>query len=297
MRRRALGAALAAALLLVWGRAHAQNTVPRLHADSVTNTVSGVPLDPSAAPAPFGPGEHMVYKVKIGIFSVGEGAMTIDALDTVRGHLSYRATMTIRGGLGPADVNDMSTTWFSVRNLVSRRFVQNLHEVNYRSYRHYELYPDSLLWRRMDNDKSGPLASALPLDDISFVYFVRTLPLKVGQTYTFSRYFKANGNPVVIKVLRKEVRKEPAGTFHTIVVRPIIKTSGLFGEGGKAELYFTDDARRILVYMHSDIPHFPGSLTLHLKSYTEGTPLNPTSRAELREAEAAAEHPSGGSGG
>jgi hypothetical protein len=296
MRRLALGVALAAALLLVWGRVHAQAVHPRLHVDSVTTHVAGVPLDPSAAPAPFGPGEHMVYKVKIGIFSVGEGSMTVQGLDTVRGHLSYKATMAIKGGFGPADVDDLSTTWFSVRDLVSRRFIQRLHEVNYRSYRHYELYPDDLVWKREDNDESGPLASALPLDDISFVYFVRTLPLEVGKTYTFSRYFKADGNPVVIKVLRKEVRKEPAGTFHTIVVKPMIKTSGLFGEGGNAELYFTDDARRLLVYMHSDIPHFPGSLTLHLKSYTEGTPLNPESRAALAAAEAARDSLTDGSG-
>ena len=71
----------------------------------------------------------------------------------------------------------------------------------------------------------------------------------------------------------------PAGEFNTIVVRPTIKTDGMFGEGGKAELHFTDDERRILVYMKTDIPNFPGSLTLHLKSIEEGLPLNPRSRA------------------
>jgi hypothetical protein len=59
-------------------------------------------------------------------------------------------------------------------------------------------------------------------------------------------------------------------TYRTIVVQPIIQTSGLFSEGGKAELYFTDDEERHLVYMRSEIP-VVGSITLHLKNVEEGT--------------------------
>ncbi len=125
------------------------------------------------------------------------------------------------------------------------------------------------------------MPSDRPLDDVSFLYLVRTLPLNVGDTYTFNDYFKEDGNPVVVKVVRKDHRKEDAGEFDTIVVEPIIKTSRLFGEGGHAELHFTDDARRILVYMKADMPRVPGSLTLHLQSIQEGFPVNPESRAEV----------------
>jgi hypothetical protein len=107
------------------------------------------------------------------------------------------------------------------------------------------------------------------LDDISFLYFVRTLPLEVGQTYTFPRYFREDGNPVVLKVLRKEKVSVPVGTFETIVVQPIIQTSGLFGDGGKAEVYFTDDDQRILVQMKSKVPVLK-SLNLVLESYVPG---------------------------
>jgi hypothetical protein len=44
-------------------------------------------------------------------------------------------------------------------------------------------------------------------------------------------------------------------------------------------MHFTDDERRIPVYMRFDIPNFPGNLTLHLKEIHEGLPLNPESRA------------------
>jgi hypothetical protein len=237
------------------------------------------PADSTAAPAPFGPGERLVYKVKVGIFNAGEGEMAIPALDTVRGRDAYRISMTIRGGIPGARVNDAYSSWLDIRTLQSWRFIQDIHEVNYRSFRHYEFYPERRLWDREDNDESGPLASLIPLDDIAFIYFIRTLPLEVGKTYTFDRYFKVEGNPVTVTVLRKDRRKTEAGEFATIVVQPIIRTKGLFSQGGRAEIHFTDDARRIPVYVKSDIPNFPGSLTLHLREIHAGVPLHPGARA------------------
>jgi hypothetical protein len=54
-------------------------------------------------------------------------------------------------------------------------------------------------------------------------------------------------------------------------VQPIIRTRGLFSEGGEAEIHFTDDNRRLMVYMRSRVPGM--NLTLHLRSYTTGQPL------------------------
>ena len=77
----------------------------------------------------------------------------------------------------------------------------------------------------------------------------------------------------MLKVLRKETIEVPAGTFNTVVVQPIIQTDGLFGQGGEAEVFFTDDERRILVHMRSKVP-WVGSLSLHLRSYEPGTRLS-----------------------
>ena len=116
---------------------------------------------------------------------------------------------------------------------------------------------------------TGELASNQPLDDVSFIYFVRTIPLEVGRTYTWNRYWKADGNPVTVRVLRRERIEVPAGTFNTLVLQPIIQTDGLFGEGGEALIYLTDDNRRLLVKMTSRVPVI-GNLTLQMESYTPG---------------------------
>ena len=108
-----------------------------------------------------------------------------------------------------------------------------------------------------------------PLDEGAFLYFVRTIPLVVGQSYDFNRYFIPDRNPVRLRVLRKERVTVPAGTFNAIVVQPIIRTRGIFSEKGQAEVWLSDDSARILLQVKSKLSF--GSLNLYLKSYTPPT--------------------------
>jgi hypothetical protein len=225
------------------------------------------------APVPFGLGERLGYKVSLGVFGeVGSGAMEVLALDTIHGRPTYHLRFTLKGGVLFAKVDDTLQSWLDVSTLTARRFEQNQKEVNYERHRTFDFYPEQGIWKRLENGETGELATPEPLDDVSFLYFIRTIPLEVGKTYTFDRYYKDSGNPVIVQVLRKETVTVPAGTFETIVVRPIIKTKGLFGEGGEAEVYFTDDHRRLVVQMKSKVPVI-GSLGLQLQSYTPGEKL------------------------
>lgn len=227
----------------------------------------------SPAPVPFGPGERLTYDVKLGALGRrGEGHMEVVGLDSVRGNTAYHVSMAIKGGLLFAKVNDRYQSWFGVNDLVSYRFIQDVDQLGRERHRHFEIYPKEGRYERPDNGREWELLTELPLDDISFLYFVRTLPLEVGDRYSFDRYFKEKGNPVIIEVLRKDTVEVPAGTFETVVVKPTIKTSGLFGQGGEAEIHITTDERRLMVFMRSSVPLI-GSLTLHLKEIQEGRPL------------------------
>ena len=86
-----------------------------------------------------------------------------------------------------------------------------------------------------------------PLDEGSFVYFVRTLPLRVGLDTSFNDYFKADRNPVRLRVLRRDTIEVPAGKFAALVVQPIFKTKGIFSEGGEAQVWLSDDENRIIL--------------------------------------------------
>ena len=229
--------------------------------------------DPLAAAVPFGPGERFDFQVKLGVFSAGEGYMEVAGVDTVRGRPTYRLGMGLKGRVLFAKVNDRYQSWLDTRALTSLHFIKDVHEVRYQSFKEFAIYPEERRWQQLDEDHADRMDTAEPLDELAFIFWLRTLPLQVGDTYTVPRYFERKGNPVVIRVLRKERKVVPAGAFNTIVVQPIIKTEGLFGEGGNAEIYLSDDAARQLVYMRSEIP-VVGSLTLHLTRARAGTPLN-----------------------
>jgi hypothetical protein len=104
-----------------------------------------------------------------------------------------------------------------------------------------------------------------PLDDGSFIYFLRTIPLTVCETYTFERYFLPDRNPVTIRVLRRERIRVPAGEFNALVIQPVIKSKGIFSENGHAEVWLSDDDARIMLQMKSALSF--GSLNLYLTSH------------------------------
>jgi hypothetical protein len=107
-----------------------------------------------------------------------------------------------------------------------------------------------------------------PLDDGSFIYAVRAAAIEVGETRREDRYFRPDRNPVVLTGLRRESISVPAGTYSAVVVAPSIRTKGMFSEGGEAQVWFSDDERRVPLQVKS---RFGGiSITLALQSITLG---------------------------
>jgi hypothetical protein len=231
----------------------------------------------SVAPVPFGPGERFVYGVWFGALGRrGEAVSEVKGVQSLRGNPSYHLHFTLQGGIPLARVNDKQDSWLDVAQLYSHRFRQDLHQVRYKRLRTLDFLPREGVWRQLENQgNSGQLATDRPLDDVSFLYWSRTLPLEVGRSYEFRRYYKDEGNPVIIQVLRRERVTVPAGTFNTIVVRPLIRTSGLFSDGGEAEVFYTDDERRLIVQLRTKVSF--GTLNMQLEQYTPGERLTPAS--------------------
>lgn len=220
----------------------------------------------TAAPVPFTVGEKLDYDVKFGSLKVGSGRMEVKELTDVRGRSAWHTVFSIKGGIPLYRVNDLYESWFDVATFNSLRYHQDVDEGSYERKRRFEIFPERGMFREGDKDEEPTVAN--PLDDGSFLYFVRTLSLDVGKTYEFPRYFKAQGNPVRIRVLRRETITVPAGTFKTVVLQPTFQTKGIFSQNGKAEVWISDDDRRLMVQMKSKLSF--GSLNLYL-SKASGT--------------------------
>jgi hypothetical protein len=187
--------------------------------------------------------------------------MEVRGIEEVRGQRAYHAAFEVRGGNRLYAVNDHYESWFSATTLASLRYAQNIDQGSYERLRRFEIFPDKRVFREEGKPEEPSVAE--PLDDASFLYFLRTVPLEVGRTYTFDRYFRPDRNPVTVRVLRRERVRVPAGEFDAVVVQPVIKTKGIFSEGGRAEVWFAADSTRRIVQIKSRLKF--GTLSLHLK--------------------------------
>ena len=221
------------------------------------------------ARVPFGVGERLVYDVKFGALKVGNGSMEVLGTALLRGREVYHTSFRVRGGTLFYRVHDVYESWFDVRTLASLRHKQDKDEGSYERQRTFEIFPERAAYR--EDAKPEQPSVELPLDDGSFLYFVRTIPLEIGQTYTFMRYFRPDRNPVTIRVLRRERVTVPAGTFDAVVVQPVIKTKGIFGEGGQAEVWLADDASRMILQLKSQLK--VGSINLYLREFRPPTTM------------------------
>jgi len=223
-------------------------------------TATGATTTPVSRP--FVPGERLSYDVYFGAIKVGTGSMEVRGIDTVRGRPAYHTAFSLNGGIPFYKVDDVFESWFATDDLASLRFNQDQNEGTKERQHRYEIYPERRTYDDLSDQEPEQPSVADPLDDGSFVYFVRTVPLEVGRTYEFQRYFKPDRNPVTIRVERRERVKVPAGTFDAIVIQPVIKTKGVFSESGHAELWISDDDRRVILQMKSQLSF--GSLDLYL---------------------------------
>jgi hypothetical protein len=259
--RLALGYGLCAALC-----ASAQEpaaAVVATHADS-TSAASDAPIA-----VPFRVGETAEYDVKFGAIRVGSASTKVEDIENVRGISAWHTVFRLRGGTFFYHVNDVFESWIDRASFSSLRFFQTQQEGSSERQKRYEMFPDSGIYMEMDKKPPRRHAGVRdPLDDGSFLFFVRTLDLKVGQTYESERYFRPDRNPIRVRVLRKETVEVPAGKFDCIVLQPVIKTPGIFSENGNAEVWLSDDSRHILVQLKSKLSF--GSINLYLRSYKPG---------------------------
>ena len=237
--------------------------------------------DGAPARVPFGVGEMLEYDIRFRgaptlnrELHVGKGSMEVLPMDTVRGRDTWHTIFRLSGGIPFYRVNDKYEAWADVRTLASLRSFQDIDEGNYEPKRHYEIFPERREF--IENEKPPQESVEQPVDDAFLLYFLRTIPLRVGLDTSLNNYFKADRNPVRIRVLRRERVRVPAGEFNAIVVQPIIKAKGIFREGGEATVWLSDDDNRIMLQLKSKVNF--GSLNVYLKSYrpspTTNVPLN-----------------------
>jgi hypothetical protein len=218
------------------------------------------------APVPFAVGEELVYRATFGGLPAGTARMRVDGIEMVRGRPAYHVVFSIDGGIPLFRVRDRYESWIDVETLASLRHRQQISEGRYKRNTTYEIYPERAEYQKQGDSVRASVSN--PLDDGSFIYAVRAAGIRVGETRRDDRYFRPDRNPVVLTGIRQETVEVGAGKFATTVVKPSIRTSGIFSEDGQAQVWFTDDEQRYPVQVKAKFAKF--SLTLTLQSIQRG---------------------------
>ncbi len=90
-------------------------------------------------------------------------------------------------------------------------------------------------------------------DPLSSFYYLRSLPLAVGKSVSIDLFDNKKTYALEVRVLRKETVKTPAGTFPTLVVKPLMQSEGIFHRKGDILIWLTDDERRLPVQLKTRV--------------------------------------------
>ncbi len=216
-------------------------------------------------PLPFAVGERVAYDVSVeNGRKVGDGTMWIEGPVDVRGTSTYLLRFDSKVRIALLTGVSRSSSWFDPVRRLSLRFLK--HEKNPLTHDDVsvDMYPDQKTWKSVDG-QGGNSPDDLPLDELSFIYFIRTLPLTPGATYQFDRHFDAARNPVVISIIRREVIPTPMGELKTVLVEMRVRDPKHYKGDGLIRFNLTDDECRLPARIESTMP-IVGKAVLTMKS-------------------------------
>lgn len=227
---------------------------------------------PSTSALPFGVGEELIYDVTSSrLGRIGEGAMRVEGPEAVRGRPAYRLSFEIDSRVGPVRVRDETRSWLEPEAMRSLRYSKRERHPLARRSEEVEIFPEDRRWVA-EGGEAGRSSVDDPLDELSFLYYIRTLDLDDDAEYVIERHFDPARNPVVVRVLGRERASLPSGFFDIIVVEMEVRDGERFEDTGLLRLYLTDDGARYPVRIVTSVP-LAGELVLDLKALTPGVAL------------------------
>ena len=228
----------------------------------------------NAVPVVFGPGEKMVYSIGYGVVDAGEAIVEIIGLTEYQGKTCYLIQSKANSNRffsSVYKVRDKIISYMDVETLYSRYFYKRLREGDYKKSVEISFDHENEV-AKYANGNNYPTTFGVQ-DVLSAGYFVRTLDLENNTVFDFPAHSSRKTYDLKVFVRGKEKIEVEAGTFECFVVEPVMQGEGLFKHEGKLTIYLSDDKYRVPVLIKTKVP--VGSITVELKEFHPGRPLNP----------------------
>lgn len=223
---------------------------------------------PNRRPAkdPIWVGEKFLYEITYFGMAAGDFTVEVGPLKAI----ADRKVYDVQGHAESSSVfsmfyrlNDSVESFIDYDGIFSHRFHLILDETK-QSRDALELYDyekqRTFYWNKWNHRDRGYSETKeygdIPLwaqDSVSALYYVRTLPLKDGDVYTFPVVSEGKPWEAVVTVVRREVVDSPMGKVQAVVVKPETKFRGVLQKRGDSFIWLTDDDRRIPIRLEAKV--------------------------------------------
>ena len=216
----------------------------------------------------FGVGETLKFSIGWEKIVAGYAQATVTEVVQRRGRTCFHAVSTAHSTRLFStffNVEDWAESIFDAREIIPLHFEKHLREGKYRADQVADFFPEAgVVLTEKDTVPVPPYVQ----DALSLLYFVRTQPLKVGDTLYVDNFSKNKSYKLEVRVIKRERIQVKAGTFNTLVVEPLLQAAGLFKHKGRLTVWLTDDRLKMPVLMKSKV--IVGSIVAELEEYTLG---------------------------
>ena len=218
---------------------------------------------PGQSAWPFQIGERLTYNVSYTGITAGQASLEV-VNDTVVNnyhqlHIRFNARTTFPVS-SIYTINDQVDTWLDSKYLYTKKLTKNIREGNYKN--------DS--YTIIDYDQSIAITNGDTViidqflrDSYSLFYFLRTIPLIIGETIDFTAFDGKKITPFQVITKTKETINTMAGTFPCLVVKPFREGTTLLKNKGDMMIWFSDDKIRLPIQIRIKLKY--GSMLLKLK--------------------------------
>jgi len=220
------------------------------------------PAPPGAAPAlqvaravpPYGPGERMDFAIHYLGAKMGMARISVDERD---GPVLPVQLQARTGGLMKLfDVRQQLVSSFDTESLLPRAFSLDAVELGYRhadTTRFDRAAGKATVRSRGKYDNTNEIdVPPETTDFVGLVFRLRTEPLADGYKHAFPVLAGTRVNTIVAEVVAREKVETDAGEFPAVKVRVPTGFTGKFSEKNPTFIWFSDDARRVVVRISTD---------------------------------------------
>ena len=228
--------------------------------------LAGAEAQAQAHRLPFAPGERFEFAGRVHVGVAGRGSIWVEGSTEMRGTPTWTLHSEMEGKLGFLRATDKSASWLDPVRFESLRYTTRERHLLARYDETVNIMPDERRWAS-DGEAKGVLASDAPLDELSFLFYLRTLPLADSAPLTMARHFDSARNPTVVTVVGREDVQVAAGRFHAVLVEMRVRDARRYKGEGVIRIAFSDDRCRLILRLESEMPD-AGKATLSLVSFT-----------------------------